>query len=232
LRSIVKEIFIQHLRNTIRHIVANTYKPLLEKFLSKTRIYKYEDIKLEVPSEVFHPGFFFSTQLLLNYIKQLPLEGKRFLEPGCGSGLISIYAAKMGAIVTSSDINPTAIEFLEKNNQHNNTKLTIIQSDLFEDIPEQTFDIIAINPPYYKKNPQSAKDYAWYCGENGEYFAMLFKGLNNYIDQSSKIIMVSFEGCDMKMIEGFAKENGFYLDLIFSKQNLLEENFIYSIKRR
>jgi len=231
LRSIVKEIFIQHLRNTIRHIVANTYKPLLEKFLSKTRIYKYEDIKLEVPSEVFHPGFFFSTQLLLNYIKQLPLEGKRFLEPGCGSGLISICAAKMGAIVTSSDINPVAIEFLKRNSQFNNTKLTIIQSDLFEDIPEQTFDIIAINPPYYKKNPRSVKEYAWYCGENGEYFSSLFKGLNKYINQSSKVIMVSFEGCDIQMIERLAEENGFYLDYVLSKQNLLEKNFIYSIKK-
>ena len=220
------------MRSTIRHIVANTYKPLLEKYLSKTRIYKYEDIKLEVPPEVFHPGFFFSTQLLLNYIKQLPLQGKRFLEPGCGSGLISIYAAKKGAKVTATDINPIAIEFLKKNSKINDTKLTIIQSDLFENIPEQIFDIIAINPPYYKKNPRSAKDHAWYCGENGEYFSSLFKGLNNYINQSSKIIMVSFEGCDIKMIESIAVENGFYLDCILSKQNLLEKNFIYSIKKR
>lgn len=205
---------------------------MLVKYLSKTRIYKYEDIKLEIAPEVFHPGFFFSTQLLLNYIKQLPLKGKRFLEPGCGSGLISIYAAKKGAIVTSSDINPIAIEFLEKNSQNNNTKLTIIESDLFKNIPEQTFDIIAINPPYYKKNPQTAKDHAWYCGENGEYFSKLFKGLVRYINSSSQVIMVTFEGCDMKMIERLAEENGFYLDCILGKQNLLEKNFIYSIKRK
>ncbi|HKB43764.1 MAG TPA: hypothetical protein VKC90_05220, partial [Chitinophagaceae bacterium] len=82
------------MRNTIKHIVAHTYKPLLVKYLSKTRIYKYENIKLEIPPQVFHPGFFFSTRLLLNYIKQVPLKDKSFLEPGCGSGLISIYAAK------------------------------------------------------------------------------------------------------------------------------------------
>ncbi len=220
------------MKTALKYIVAHTYKPLLEKYLSKTRIYKYEDIKLEVPPEVFHPGFFFSTQLLLNYIKQLSLQGKRLLEPGCGSGLISVYAAKQGAKVTATDINPIAIEFLEKNSKSNNTELTVIQSDLFENIPEQIFDIIAINPPYYKKNPQSAKDHAWYCGENGEYFSSLFKRLNNYINHASKIIMVSFEGCDIKMIENIADENGFYLDCILSKQNLLEKNFIYSIKRR
>src|SRR5260221_1083115 len=146
------------MKATFKHIVARTYKPLLEKYLSKTRMYKYEDIKLEVPPQVFHPGFFFSTQLLLNHIKQLHLKGKSVLEPGCGSGLISINAAKKGANVTATDINPVAIEFLKKNSRQNNVKLRIIQSDLFQNISRQSFDIIAINPPYYKKQPLIDKD--------------------------------------------------------------------------
>ena len=217
------------LKTAIKHIVAHTYRPLLVKYLSKTRIYKDGDIKLEIPPQVFHPGFFFSTRILLNYIKELPLKDKSFLEPGCGSGLVSIFAAKKKAIVTATDINPVAIEFLKKNSLQNNVKLTIIESDLFQDIPKQHFDIIAINPPYYKKQPQSAKDYAWYCGENGEYFSDLFKELNNYIHKASQVLMVAFEGCDMKMIEDMAKQNGFQLNCIYSKQNLLERNFIFKI---
>jgi release factor glutamine methyltransferase len=219
------------LKSTIKHIVAHTYRPLLIKYLSKTRIYKYEDIKLEIPPQVFHPGFFFSTNLLLNYIKALPLKDKKILEPGCGSGLISIYVAKKGAVATASDINLVAIEFLKKNSRQNNVDLTIIQSDLFQNIPEQQFDIIAINPPYYKKQPQSAQEYAWYCGENGEYFSGLFKELSNYIHKQSQVLMVAFEGCDMKMIEDFAGQNGFYLNCIYTKQNLLERNFIFKIAR-
>ncbi len=108
------------MKAALKHIVAHTYKPLLVRYLSKTRIYKYGDIKLEIPPQVFHPGFFFSTRLLLNYIKQFSLQGKSFLEPGCGSGLISIYAAKKGAKPTATDINPVAIEFLKKNAEQNN----------------------------------------------------------------------------------------------------------------
>src|SRR6185436_6799030 len=108
-----------------------------------------------------------STHMLLKYLKKLPLEKKLFLELGCGSGLISIYAAKKGAMVTATDINETALLFLAKNSRFNNTALRIIKSDLFHDISEQAFDIIAINPPYYKKQPLSARDYAWHCGENG-----------------------------------------------------------------
>ncbi len=219
------------MKAALKHIVAHTYKPLLEKYLSKTRIYKYGDINLEIPPQVFHPGFFFSTRLLLNYIKQLPLHGNNFLEPGCGSGLISIYAAKKGANVTATDINPVAIEFLLKNSKQDSVKLEIIQSNLFHDIPYQQFDIIAINPPYYKKQPKEAKDYAWYCGENGEYFAELFSRLKNYIHSASQVLIVLFEGCDMKMIRDMAGQNGFRLECLQTKQNMFEKNFIFKIEK-
>jgi release factor glutamine methyltransferase len=215
----------------IRNIVAHTYKPLLVKYLSKTRIYKYDDIRLEIPPQVFHPGFFFSTRLLLNHIRQLPLKNKTFLEPGCGSGLISIYAAKKGALVTATDINPVAIEFVKKNSRQNHVDLTIIQSDLFKNIPEERFDIIAINPPYYKKQPLTAEDYAWFCGENGEYFEALFKELDNYVHRGSEVYMVLFESCDMEMIKNNAAANGFTLILARTHKNFLEKNFIYKIKK-
>jgi release factor glutamine methyltransferase len=219
------------MKTALRHIVAHTYKPLLLKYLSKIRIYKYEDIQLEISPQVFHPGFFFSTRLLLKYIKQLPLQGQRFLEPGCGSGLISIYAAKRGATVTASDINPVAIEFLKKNSRKNQVELTIIQSDLFQNIPIQQFDIIAINPPYYKKQPQTFRDYAWYCGENGEYFKTLFTELKDYTHSGSEIFMVLFEGCDIELIANLAAQNKFNLQCVHSKKNMLEKNFIFKIEK-
>lgn len=195
-------------------------------------MYKYKDVRLAISPEVFHPGFFFSTQLLLQYVQKLSLEKKQFLELGCGSGLISIIAAQLGATVTSTDINPVAIEFLKKNSIQNNTKLQIIQSDLFKKIPIQQFDIIAINPPYYKKKPVAAKDYAWYCGENGEYFSELFGKLENYINTDTDILMVLFDGCDIDMINNFAAKHDFILKCMYSKQNMLEKNFIFKITKK
>ena len=211
--------------------MAHTYKPLLVKYLSKTRTYRYKDIRLAIPPEVFHPGFFFSTQLLLQYISKLPLQQKHFLELGCGSGLISIVAAKKNALVKATDINPVAIEFLKKNSGENKVKIDIIQSDLFDNIPKQLFDIIAINPPYFKKQPETAKDNAWYCGENGEYFSALFNTMGNYIHANTEILMVLFEGCDMEMITGFAAKNNFAFTCVYSKKNILEKNFIYKIEK-
>src|SRR5215204_164349 len=217
------------MRTALRNIVAHTYKPFLEKYLSKKRVYTYGNTRLQIPPEVFHPGFFTSTQFLLQYIKKMPLYGKIFLELGAGSGLISIYVAKHRAKVTAIDINPVAIEYLQINSTENNVRMNIIQSDLFENIPLGQFDVIAINPPYYKKDPKTLLDHAWYCGENGEFFNRLFTQLSKYIHENSEVIMVLCDGCDIVMIGDAAIQNGFALTCVQTKQSLIEKNFIYKI---
>jgi len=220
------------MNTAIKYIVGNTWQPLLKKYLAKTRSYSYRNIRLQIPSSVFHPRFFFSTHLLLDQIKKFPLENKKLLEPGAGSGLISIYAAQRGAAVTATDINPTAIKFLYHNSNANHVRLTVIESDLFERVRPQVFDIIAINPPYYKKQPQSFDDYAWFCGENGEYFEQLFAGLKKYMHSETMVLMVLCDGCDIEMIQQLARENGYSMQAIYTKKNILETNFIYRIQLR
>jgi release factor glutamine methyltransferase len=215
----------------LKHIVARTYKPWLEKYLTRTRIYRHAGIRLEIPPQVFHPGFFFSTRLLLQYISAWPLGGKTFLELGAGSGLISIYAARKGASVTATDINPVAIDYLASNSEQNNTRLEIICSDLFRNIVPRQFDVIAINPPYYKKKPQTLIDHAWLCGEKGEYFSGLFSQLPAYIHANSEVVMILCDGCDIQMIEEMATRQHFRMVCLQTKQNLLEKNFIYKIER-
>lgn len=217
------------MKTLIKQIAGRTYKPLLAKYLSKTRIYRYGDIRLQIPPEVFHPGFFFSTRLLLRYILSLSLKDQCFLELGAGSGLISMYAAKSGAIVTATDINPVATDFLHKNSKQNNVNARIILSDLFDSIPLQQFDIIAINPPFYKKNPRRAADHAWYCGENGEYFEHLFRQLYRFIHQNSHVLMVLSEECDIAMISSIALSHHFHLQKKITKKSAWEYLYIYQI---
>jgi len=220
------------LNKLLKYFVARTYKPLLVRYLSKTRTYVYKDIILSIPQQVFHPGFFFSTKLLLKYIGQQQLKQKSFLELGAGSGLISIFAAKHGASVMATDINPVAVEFLEINRHLNNVDFQILHSDLFDQIPVQKFDMIAINPPYYKKKPVSDAEYAWCCGEHGEYFEKLFTGLSAYMHIESSVLMILCDGCDLEMIYEMANHHGLVLQCVFKKKNLLENNFIFKINVR
>lgn len=218
------------MKQAIKHITTRLYKPLLVKYLSATRMYTYKGIRLMIPPAVFHPGFFFSTRLLLRYIASLPLQHKLFLELGAGSGLIALYAARQGALVMASDINPIAIESLEVNRHTNRIPLTIINSDLFTNIPQQVFDIIAINPPYYKKQPRTPAEYAWYCGEEGEYFQQLFSSLQPYMHAQSQVLMVLCDGCDLPMIKKMAVANGFHMNCVFEKKNWIETNYIFQVE--
>ena len=90
-----------------------------------------ESICVQVHPGVFPPHLTFSTKILLDFIKDIELKNKTFLELGCGSGIISLYAAKKNAIVTATDINETALEYLKKNAHKNNLFVTVQYSDLF-----------------------------------------------------------------------------------------------------
>lgn len=206
------------------------YKPFLVKYLSKERQYVYAGTRLLIPPEVFHPGFFFSTRLLLKYIQHMPLQGKTLLEPGAGSGLISIRAAKAGASVTATDINPVAVQYLISNAKANEVPLTVIESDLFTVIPQQVFDIIVINPPYYFKQPVSYKERAWFCGKEGEYFRQLFTQIGNYADENTVILMILCEGSERERIQAIAAQAGWNFDCMHTAHNLIEKNYIYRLR--
>src|SRR5215218_24285 len=113
------------MKGLVRYIVKTTYKPLLVKYLSKTRTYSYKGIALEIPPQVFHPGFFHSTKLLLRSMAKENLNEKKVLELGAGSGLLGIYAANRGAAVTTTDINPISINCIRKNAVSNGVLLNV-----------------------------------------------------------------------------------------------------------
>src|SRR6476620_4782588 len=87
----------------------------LQFYYSKPRDYCYQDICIKIHPNVFPPQLTLSTKILLDFINEMDLENKTVLELGCGSGIISLLAAKKNAFAIASDINQTALGYLEKN---------------------------------------------------------------------------------------------------------------------
>lgn len=79
--------------------------------------------------------------------------GDDVLELGCGSGLLSIVAAKMGARhIVATDINPRALEAAEENARRNNVadKIEFRAGSWYEALnfdPHPVFDVIIATPP-------------------------------------------------------------------------------------
>ncbi|MCW8810880.1 MAG: methyltransferase [Ignavibacteriaceae bacterium] len=217
-------------KSLIKSLAFRILYPVSEKYLSKERSYRYNDITVTVFPGVFHPGFYFSTKLLLKYLEGIDLSGKYILELGAGSGLISIYTSKRGGFVTASDISLTAFYNIEKNMKMNDANVEVVHSDLFEQVPQIRYDYIIINPPYYKKTPTSQKEFAWFGGDDFQYFRKLFSQLGNFYFENTNVIMILSDEAEIEMIKSIATEYRFLMEEIFQKKIWGEVHFIFKIK--
>jgi release factor glutamine methyltransferase len=94
---------------------------------------------------VYRPGD--DTFLLAKAVAAEVKPGQRFLEVGCGTGFVSLVAARVGAAVTCTDANPRAIALARHNARENQLELTAIETDLLAGLAGP-FDVVAFNPPY------------------------------------------------------------------------------------
>lgn len=90
-------------------------------------------------------------ETVLDICKRYGKQSLRILDLCTGSGAIAISLSKiLNTQVFASDISTKALEVAEKNNVLNNSKVEFIESNLFEQINGEKFDIIVSNPPYIK----------------------------------------------------------------------------------
>ncbi len=210
--------------------VFSFFKTLALFYFKKTRSYKYRNIKIKVLPGVFFPHFTHSTKILLQFTDTINLQNKNFLELGCGTGIISVLAAKKNAAVTASDINPSAVKNVQLNADKNQVKVSSVLSDLFNDIPKQLFDFIIINPPYYPKNPSNISESAWFCGNNFQYFERLFSEAGPYFNDKSEVYMILSEDCNIDKIKEIALKNKIEFTIVLIKKKWGERNYIFRLK--
>ena len=206
--------------------------PLFKIYSNKKRETTISGIHLKIYAGVFNPGLHFSTKFLLKWLQKQNIAGKHVLELGAGTGLLGIQAAKQKAVVTASDISGNACLNLNENTANNKVAIKIFQSDLFTDIPWQHFDLMLINPPYYPKNPVQENEYAWFCGQDFDYFQKLFFQMKPFMNYTSKAIMVLSEDCNIEVIKSLALQNKFKWQLMEQKKIWYEVNYLFEITLR
>lgn len=191
--------------------------------------YKYGSITIALQPGIFHPRYFKSSQLLLKWIEDQDLNNRKIVEVGSGSGIASLRAAQKGGQVIAIDINPKAINQLTANALDNNLRIDVIESDLFDNVPNQAFDSILINPPFYPKKARSFAEKAWFCGEEFEFYQKLFHQLNER-EYHEGIIMTLSDDCDLDRIQKIAQSCGYRFYKEAEVRSIFERNYLFNIR--
>lgn len=108
------------------------------------------------------------SMLLLSLIKVSKKD--MVIEIGSGSGILTVYSAKLGGRVIAIDINPYAVASTQCSVRLNNVedKVTIINCDMLDCLRNYLFDVAIFNPPYLPYEEfDSWISYSWSGGRTG-----------------------------------------------------------------
>lgn len=109
-----------------------------------------DDVVIDLdPGMAFGTGLHPTTDLCLRVLEDLDLSGRRMLDAGAGSGILSIAAAKLGvASVDALEIDPVAVDVLRENIALNQLtgQVHAIGGDITESVPGGgEYDLVVAN---------------------------------------------------------------------------------------
>jgi len=100
------------------------------------------------PGMAFGTGIHASTRFCLRFVDQYVKGGERIVDAGCGSGILSIAAAKLGAVnIFAMDVDDLAVRIARENvtlNELDNV-IQVEEGDIIEAIQGLTLDMVLAN---------------------------------------------------------------------------------------
>ena len=107
------------------------------------------DVRHEIiiqPQMAFGTGHHETTYMMMQTMSALEFSGKNVLDFGCGTGILGILAAKLGAAsIIGVDIEKPAFENTQENLELNRTERFEVRLGDLDAVPETGFDILLAN---------------------------------------------------------------------------------------
>lgn len=215
-----EEIAFELLENTVKEEdFANNwkqyYKPI--KIKNITIVPEWENynktekeliLKID-PGVAFGTGNHETTALCIEKLQELPLNDKKVLDLGCGSGILSIASLLLGASnVDAVDIDPNAVKVSKENVSLNKFKgifraqagnILNKDSDIFNFLSDTEYDIVVANIV-------------------ADVLISLCNFIKNHMSKNSYFILSGIICERQKEVETALKENGFKILEISEKR--------------
>ena len=154
-------------------------------------------------------------------------KNEEILEVGTGSGVISIYCAKKGAIVTATDISKTVLKYAKENAKQNGIlNIQFIKTDLFPK-KQKKFDVIIFNPPYLPLD-ETGDDKRIVGGKTGwEITDRFLKNVRKFLKENGRVYLLCSSLSMPQDVKNRYPE--FHWELLESERFFFEELFVYKL---
>lgn len=156
------------------------------------------------------------------------------LDMGAGSGHLGFEAFKRkGVKVTLADNNKQAIKHMELIVEEEDLNIPVIETDLFENIPEQRFDIIVFNTPYLPYDEENdVYDQSVHGGVKGNEVTLRFlENAKQYLAEGGCILILFSSLSTPEEIHEVIEQRGFQQELVNEKKLFFETLYVYKITR-
>jgi len=170
---------------------------------------------------VFAPDIFYNSIVFAEKAVEIvqSLQGggmqiQKFLEMGCGAGPTAVNIKNEFSFeVSAADINPQAVANTKENARLNKLEIETYQSDCFDSIPLQSFDIMAWWIPYNPVDaPGTSVDPELIKGGYDPQYKSLDKFLSqagNYLSENGLILLgIGANVVNNTLIKQLATKNG------------------------
>jgi methylase of polypeptide subunit release factors len=199
-------------------------------FLSsrRTSVTQVAGFRLTVPPTVFHPKVFLTSKYFAGFLGSLDLKGKHVAEVGCGSGILSLAAARAGAAsVTAIDINPNAARAAAMNGRDNGLpQVRGVCSNLMSGIAARPlFDVIITSPPSFPGEPRDLADRAWHAGPQYRDIKALFDQARERLAPGGAVYLLLSSDSDLTLL-GELIHRAHFSARVAGQQSIFIEDFI------
>ncbi|MFP4118491.1 MAG: HemK2/MTQ2 family protein methyltransferase [Candidatus Woesearchaeota archaeon] len=166
-------------------------------------------------------------------LEKLPCAKRlSFLDMGAGSGYLGFEAfKKKGVSVTLADNNPQAISYMKLLVEDEDFNITVLESDLFEHIPSQEFDVIAFNTPYLPYDTEDdVFDPSVHGGVNGNEVTLRFLDqAKSYLAPGGCILLLFSSLSSPETIVDHMDGLGFSYSIKARKKLFFETLYVYRL---
>jgi len=175
------------------------YETLLK--IKETKEHNILGIKLIVHPGV-HAGLWTDTKLLGTAIRNNIKSGDKVLDLGTSTGIQSLVALEKTDYVTAVDFNKKAVINARENfrKQGVEEKVRLIESNGFDSISGEKFDLIAINPPFRWFRPKDILDAAS-NDENYEFLNRFLGQAKDHLTEDGRILLVFANTADIGYLQ-------------------------------